>query len=551
MILSSVLVPLSLIGSLLPACGTPSFMLDGSLEEASCPVVYRVRDAGLGVGLKRIVVVGQGFTESDLDTYRCAAALLMEDVLSSPPFDQHPIEVFRLDLTIPDPTPFLADPAGQGLEQAAGCTDLPCTQYPAPFDSSHLDCTTLAAVFPDYAIGVAADVAPEGLAPAACLETGLETRYCAYPDFCELIWPSPNGFDLTVDLATTCVAGADMIVIIANTHLGQPAGAGLYDLSTNSFPLAVVSLYDLEQPFRWWHLAHELGHAFGLLDEKTTSGVANYQEKRNVISQSELDAGVAPGWATDCDPLLASPPYCEINVCPPTYPNPQPSVGLWEGAFYCGCSGGCPSHCEADCGGYFRAEEECRMKRHQDPFCAACEREIREFFVAKMVFDPAGALSIRRFFDNLPKMEFMARQGTVPWLFDNKPLDLGTPGLARSLAKVMTSPVGRFVATVDLRGTRARIDIDSMRVAVEGPARGVTRELVVRRNPARAWDYLEWSLDGTTITPTAVVMENALPSIIDAKPVGDLMVTPSAGAGGEIEALGVDMFMIKPRYGGD
>jgi hypothetical protein len=499
--------------------------------------------------VKRIVVMGDGFIADELDTFRCATALLVEGVLSSYPFDQHPIEVLRLDLSIPDSDPNTPNIAGLGLTPGGSCTA--CQQYPG-FDKSHADCGTFRTASSAYAI----EIASGGGAPS-CLEAPLNTKYCASSGFCYLVWPTGEGHGLAVDLATTCVEGADMVVIIANTNLGQPAGGGLYDYSTNSFPLAVVSLYDLEislapgvPDVRWVHLAHELGHAFGLLDEKTSRGAAAYQKGRNVFSRGELEAGEPCSWAWSCNPFQVSPPFCHINACrpDPSVTNPQPTVGLWEGAFYCNCSDNpchcsndpitCESHCYEGCSGFYRAEESCRMKKHHDDFCVACVRGIGDFFRSRAIIDP-GTVSVLDRLDRT-KLELLSRHPPEsPWLIDGDPLDVDAPGVAQFLANAVSRPVGRFSAQVELSGVIGEMEIDAMRVEVEGP-RTWRGELVVRRKLTEIHDRLEWLIDGVPLDPTPVALEDALPAIVRAKPAGAIRVMPRFGTE-EVTARRVDI----------
>ena len=146
-------------------------------------------------------------------------------------------------------------------------------------------------------------------------------------------------------------------------------------MSENDPAIAVVTLYQINDPSASDLFAHEAAHAlFKLLDEYEC--YFNDQEFRsgfNVATAEERRAGTFL-WAGECGkpcPVRCNDPD---DPCPaggvsadgPRCCNDEPtnmtsgSLGLIEGAFYHRC-------------GYYRAQKRCRMRTSSAEFCRACQ----------------------------------------------------------------------------------------------------------------------------------------------------------------------------------
>jgi hypothetical protein len=140
---------------------------------------------------------------------------------------------------------------------------------------------------------------------------------------------------------------ADLVVVIANTVKGRPAGgSGVVVLNTKSAADSVI---------------HELGHAFGdLLDEYVDERMA---EK---FGFGEEEEGVCINVTRESDPRKVKWHYWNFP------PVPGKTIGCFEGAFF---------HKK----GYYRAAENCRMRRRvTQEFCLVCQEQMERSFLRQL-----------------------------------------------------------------------------------------------------------------------------------------------------------------------
>jgi hypothetical protein len=202
--------------------------------------------------------------------------------------------------------------------------------------------------------------------PVACGGSGAVRRTYFDATFCT------NGIQrlLTVDAATAlAVAGAQVpefdavLVIVNSTVYGGSGGAvGVFSLAGNATEIAI----------------HELGHtAFGLADEYMYyrgcgSGETDRDHHPPVepvepnVTIASTRAGIK--WrdlilSSTPVPTMSNPDCAQCDSRPS--PVPTGTVGAFEGAHY--------AHC-----GAYRPEYGCKMLTLGTPFCAVCQRRIRQ-----------------------------------------------------------------------------------------------------------------------------------------------------------------------------
>ncbi|MBZ4319245.1 M64 family metallopeptidase [Streptomyces huiliensis] len=214
--------------------------------------------------------------------------------------------------------------------------------------------------------------------PTACGGTGAAPNTYFDAAFCN------NGTRrlLTVNSSTALavagqqVPGWHMILVIVNSTVyggsGGPSVA-VFSLAPNANEIGL----------------HEMGHsAFGLADEYEYYLGCGVDTNRNVHPAVEpaepnvtIDANHATNkWRDLVAPATAMPTTKNANcsVCDPQ-PNPvgAATVGAFEGAHY--------YHCAA-----FRPQYNCRMRVLGQPFCAVCQRRIRQTLLPRL---PVGEVS--------------------------------------------------------------------------------------------------------------------------------------------------------------
>ncbi|WP_212763988.1 M64 family metallopeptidase [Streptomyces sp. I05A-00742] len=215
--------------------------------------------------------------------------------------------------------------------------------------------------------------------PTACGGTGAAPRTYFDAAFCN------NGTRrlLTVNSNTALtVAGQQvpqwsMVMVIVNSTVyggsGGPSVA-VFSLAPNANEIGL----------------HEMGHsAFGLADEYEYylgCGVDTNRNTHPAVEPAEPNVTINANKATNkwrdlVAPATAMPTTKNANcaVCDPQ-PNPvgAATVGAFEGAHY--------YHCAA-----FRPQYNCRMRVLGQPFCAVCQRRIRETLAPRL---PLGQVSV-------------------------------------------------------------------------------------------------------------------------------------------------------------
>jgi hypothetical protein len=202
--------------------------------------------------------------------------------------------------------------------------------------------------------------------PAACGGSGAVRRTYFDATFCT------NGIQrlLTVDAATAlAVAGAqvpafDAVLVVVNSPVygGSGGAVGVFSLAANATEIAI----------------HELGHsAFGLADEymyyrgcgsgetdrdnhppfEPVEPNVTIASTRATLKWRDLVLGSTPV------PTMTNPDCTQCDTRPSTVP--AGTVGAFEGAHY--------HHCRA-----YRPEHSCKMLTLGAPFCAVCQRRIRQ-----------------------------------------------------------------------------------------------------------------------------------------------------------------------------
>lgn len=307
---------------------------------AECPEVHVVRGGETRRETLDILVLSDGFTENELDLYRCGTSALFERLLAMTPFDRvaQDVNVFRMDLVSEKEGVRISDKCP--ADRAQGFT---------PFSGSEADAAALRASCPDTAKSAGFP-----------LDLGFFHDPDVSPD-CRVLWAHGKGLRKVWSL-TRCAPDVDMVVVIANST--AQAGSGTGD---GHPPISVVTLEDAKAGgTRATLLAHELGHALGLLDEYagSTGELPEFQSGRNVARRLPDGTIETPPWAEACtggDGVGYAPCAVVIGTtCVPDPPVSQtlPAVGLIEGAFYSRC-------------GYFRASDTCVLDQETD-YCAGC-----------------------------------------------------------------------------------------------------------------------------------------------------------------------------------
>ncbi|MBH1938793.1 hypothetical protein I5Q34_31810 [Streptomyces sp. AV19] len=201
--------------------------------------------------------------------------------------------------------------------------------------------------------------------PAACGGTGATARTYFDAAFCN------NGARrlLTVDTGTALTAAGNavpqwnMVMVIVNSAVygGSGGQVAVFSLAANANEIGL----------------HEMGHtAFGLADEYEYYLGCGVDTDRNVHPALEpaepnvtIDAGRTTNKWRDLILGATALPTTRNANCAVCDPQPSPvganTVGAFEGAHY--------YHCAA-----YRPQFTCRMRALGNPFCAVCERRIRQ-----------------------------------------------------------------------------------------------------------------------------------------------------------------------------
>jgi hypothetical protein len=166
-------------------------------------------------------------------------------------------------------------------------------------------------------------------------------------------------------VATVRVPQAHAIVVIVNSPIYGGSGGSVATFSTHPDAVEIA--------------LHELGHtAFGFADEyEYYAGCGSGETGHDVYAGGEpIEPNVTRNvmrptlkWASSLTSQTDALPTTHNALCSQCDPQPNPReadyVGLYEGARY--------MHC-----GVYRPSFDCRMRRLGKPFCAVCQRTIRD-----------------------------------------------------------------------------------------------------------------------------------------------------------------------------
>ena len=241
-------------------CGAPGGWPLERFDRDACPQVYRIQGTAPVHESLNIVVLPDGFTEEELDTFRCAAGMMMEKLAAIPPFDEFSdsINVYRIDLAS----------SSSGPDYPERCGRMNCHAGKPNWPTQACQCEAFA-----ERSGLPLPLRGEPLLPEvhdSCLKLDLDLKDCpSSARECQVLWPEGEGLRKLWRVAT-CAPAHDIVIVLANS--GAWAGGGTQDLHP---PLAVASLNQISS---WSHrsrlLAHEIGHTLGLLDEYPKSSAS-------------------------------------------------------------------------------------------------------------------------------------------------------------------------------------------------------------------------------------------------------------------------------------
>ena len=316
----------------------------------ACPQVYHVEGELPPEDGLNLLFVSHGFLEEELNEYRCAVRLLFEKLTKIKPYSRAApaINVYRIDLAIGDGMMNLV-PVCNGTE----CPYSDTYWKPEAFEK---DCK------PEIAGDIGTPTLGEDEIVGDCMLFDPDVSACPGGNSsCRVSWPSEKGFDQLWRLSN-CAPNVHAIVVL--TDNGQKSGGGSDSMSPKMIVSTMLGI-DAENT-RGNLLAHELAHAFGLLDEYPSGAVEvdgqlpDYHAGRNVFSTAEDDT--VPPWKYLCSESQADLQFIEGCGVVPDQTNIEgaPTIGLYQGAFY-------------QTQQFYRAQGACRMKNlSTKTFCAGC-----------------------------------------------------------------------------------------------------------------------------------------------------------------------------------
>jgi len=329
------------------------------------PTVRRLFDPAGGSRQFNLLFLGDGFRQDELPSYRAAAETLARHILETPPFCRFAdrFAFYRIDVV---------DPGGNVL---SACESR-CGEAPAR--------VTIDASF------TATELEP--LLPIETLNVDFGLTRCwsedrSSPGHCQILWSGRAGRAKMLAAARQTDLPITTVVVLANIQ--AKIGSGYGDSHPRSTGISVIGL-PMTIRERAWGLTnsaniifeHELGHAFGLLDEYTDKRGIDppFPKNRNVWDPRET-----PPWSRNraaplpwgrliepCKPFRMTACVDESTGC--SYIGSDEDVSsfckkhaqAWEGAFYQET-------------GYYRASHDCRMRSRQSDstFCPACLQHLR------------------------------------------------------------------------------------------------------------------------------------------------------------------------------
>jgi hypothetical protein len=337
-----------------------------------CPQVYRIAGDLSPKESVNLLFIPHGFHEDELVKFRCAARLLTTKLGTIDPYRRAApgINVYRLDLAI-----------GQGLEELIPvCNGIRCRTEPTVWSDEDV----AAECGPELSGGPEALGTPtrgESEIIGECMLFDPKVQACPGGNTsCRLSWPSTEGLRQLWRLSN-CAPNIHAVIVVTNNGAKSGGGSDAMDPS-----IIVTTMGGIDgKNTRGNVLIHELGHAFGLLDEYSHGAIRvggklpGYHAGRNVFSTIEGDeippwkqacTETSPGQTTQSDCFLIAGEGCNGYSSGEEGAATSAQIGLFEGACYRPC-------------GYYRAQKACRMFDSSDEtFCAGCK-----IYINKLIDD--------------------------------------------------------------------------------------------------------------------------------------------------------------------
>lgn len=352
-----------------------------------CPYCETLRAAAEPEKAVDLVFLPDGFEADQMPLFRCLTDFVAARLQEAPPFNDASgfFNVHRVDLVSPevsglahpDCSPSEACERDDPILPAACAGDL--SAWTRPSDAT--------GAIPTLRLG------------AELCGGGSHTR-------CEFMSLSDDMLAEAVIQAQMAPA-VDIVVVLVNAGTAggvakpAPGYTGPMTLYEGSPPVVVVTLDGIESSDPIVgngcanRLAHEIGHAFGLVDEYDTATFVDGAS----AGEPPCGPNVTDPTSPVCDPPIPWGGVCTVHdavscanrgpieecristvehCCPEPDPDPDPqtstytgelpdssAIGLFEGAYYQEC-------------GYYRPTDVCRMRINAEPFCPVCLAAMRE-----------------------------------------------------------------------------------------------------------------------------------------------------------------------------
>jgi hypothetical protein len=223
----------------------------GACAVPCCVKVHRIRGDIAPADGVNVLFLGDGFSKSELPSFRAAASHLAAQIVATPPFCRvaSRMNFYRIDVCDDDG---IADGCSIGCPELRALVVSPTFRERAP-----------ATVVKGWK-----KLRSDDLRVIRCQSS---------PDLgssgtCGVLWPDQEGEALIHEISQ-CAPNVTMVVVLANAQL--EAGAAKWAVSTTTQNLAVVGVPMQQDLSGNWEvhagahalLAHELGHTLGLVDE--------------------------------------------------------------------------------------------------------------------------------------------------------------------------------------------------------------------------------------------------------------------------------------------
>jgi hypothetical protein len=431
-----------------------------------CPPVALIHGTGDPSTSFNLVFVPSGFDKSELPLWRCAAKSVLDGLLTLEPFVSHScaISAHRID--------FSHCETGTPRSSTCGLSVTTCGEKPPVWGGLCANASSDAAFGPDE---LARQRVSGDLTATDRLSLDLGVTLCGdNPYSCQLLGIDAEG-EAHVRQVASCAPAPDVIVVVANS--GNVAG---FETPGGSPLIVGITLDGIQAGTPFHLLAHELGHAFGLADEYGHGEGPDWACGMNLFFESTTSS---PGcstvpWSAECTTAAALP----ADGCPTTTnrdgctlhgnvtdgcadcDDPEPPIGLWEGASYSTC-------------GRYRPAKECRMGDViTNDYCQVCRGIIE---------------------DELAGLEGCLEVATRLYRTDIRPIDVDQSKWeivceARGLPRVACEPPD--FSTFDVVEFRAEFERDGIRYVGE-----IDRLIVRDPETGPAWEWRRSGLQGRAL----------------------------------------------------